>query len=544
MAIMNADKTTSQLSIMPDPALKQMAMMHKNDPYMLSLIIAEDGRRKEMRTAAMARMAGGPQPTIADQSISQMGQMPQQPMPPQAPQQQMPPQGMPQQAPQQPSPQAGIPALPAQNVQGMAGGGIVALADGGMPDYGDMPVDGGLPNYGGMPDDGGLPNYGGMTNTQLVSSNEPVVRMAKGGDPEDQYIVSPDDMDGTSGDVYSASGELLSSGDTSTPKTVEQEWKEKYLKQKTKTPEVAPEVAAAVKDKVTDKKAPPPSAKNKVIVTPPAALTKDSGGIQDLTTKFGGTTTESIARDMLASQKQSDDETEKFYRPEREKLQQEKEAIANRGNSNFGNAMLRAGLGMMGGKSQYAMQNIAEGATQGLNAYQEAQKYDNAAQQANQHSQMLMMQAERSERIGNKREAIAASNQARQFQQAAATIGLHAQQIKGTEAFQQGQLEVLRKNADTNAKRASNAEDLSGFRETGQKLSSLKAQLADANKRLAGTLRLADKVGIQAEIASIKARMNGLFDEDTDGTIPAVPSPSAGGGVDQAAVARALAKYK
>ena len=58
------------MAMMPDSALKQMAMMHKNDPYTLPLIIAEDSRRKEIRQAAMSKM-GAPQPKVneADPAI-------------------------------------------------------------------------------------------------------------------------------------------------------------------------------------------------------------------------------------------------------------------------------------------------------------------------------------------------------------------------------------------------------------------------------------------------------------------------------------------
>jgi len=101
------------MAMMPDAALKQMAMMHKNDPYTLPLIIAEDSRRKEMRQAAQARMAA-PQPNVADQQIAQMGAAPQMPMP----------QGAPQGAPQQLPEHQGIGALPAQNLERMADGGI------------------------------------------------------------------------------------------------------------------------------------------------------------------------------------------------------------------------------------------------------------------------------------------------------------------------------------------------------------------------------------------------------------------------------------
>jgi len=97
MALPNSEKITSQLATLPDQALKQMAMMHKANPYILPLIISEDGRRKQVRQAAQAQMAM-PQPKVADAAVEQMG----------------------------------IAQLPAPNIQGMADGGIAGYDDGGM----------------------------------------------------------------------------------------------------------------------------------------------------------------------------------------------------------------------------------------------------------------------------------------------------------------------------------------------------------------------------------------------------------------------------
>jgi len=132
MALPNAEKLTSQMAMLPDAALKQMAMMHKSDPYVLPLIISEDGRRKQMRQAAQAQMAGMPQPKVADAALAQMGQLPE---------------------------EQGIGALPAPNMQRMADGGIAG--------YGD---DGEGMATGGM---------GGMFN--FAQQSEPVMRMAGGG---------------------------------------------------------------------------------------------------------------------------------------------------------------------------------------------------------------------------------------------------------------------------------------------------------------------------------------------------------------------------
>lgn len=103
MALPNTDKLTSQLAMMPDPALKRMAMMHKQDPYVLPLIIAEDSRRKQMRAAGQAAQYA-PQPKVVDQEVAQLGVLPE---------------------------QQGIGMLPAQNIAQMADGGIAGYADGG-----------------------------------------------------------------------------------------------------------------------------------------------------------------------------------------------------------------------------------------------------------------------------------------------------------------------------------------------------------------------------------------------------------------------------
>ena len=140
--MMNVQQTASRLARMPDPALQQYAMMHKNDPYTVSLALFESNRRKELRAAAQGQQGMGEQPKVVDQGIAGMA----------APSEMNPAQmealirqldrkkeqeyreftrgAAP--APQPMPEDVGIGALPAPNMQGMAGGGIVGYADGGM----------------------------------------------------------------------------------------------------------------------------------------------------------------------------------------------------------------------------------------------------------------------------------------------------------------------------------------------------------------------------------------------------------------------------
>lgn len=149
MALPNSEKITSQIAMLPDAALKQMAMMHKNDPYVLPLIISEDGRRKQMRQAAQAQMAGMPQPKVADAALAQMGQLPE---------------------------EQGIGQLPAPNIQRMADGGIAGYGDGD-----DVPRQNGMAQ-------------GGMYD--FAQRSEPVVRMSGGGVPGyKKGVAIPPDLD-------------------------------------------------------------------------------------------------------------------------------------------------------------------------------------------------------------------------------------------------------------------------------------------------------------------------------------------------------------
>jgi len=125
MAAPNVNQITSTLRGMPDQQLQQYAAMHKNDPYVMSLAVAESNARKQLRASQQAQMAGQKPPTVVEQGLMEM-----------SPQDQLP-------------EQQGIGALSAPNMQRMA--------------------------------DGGIAGYGDDTPEQMVAHSEPVIRMAEGG---------------------------------------------------------------------------------------------------------------------------------------------------------------------------------------------------------------------------------------------------------------------------------------------------------------------------------------------------------------------------
>jgi hypothetical protein len=104
--MINVNNITSTLAKLPDQALQQYAMMHKNDPYVMSLAVSESNRRKEMRAAQGAQGGMQEQPKVVDAAVAEMA--------PQA----------------QPMPEdSGIGQLPAGDME-FAGGGILAFAKG------------------------------------------------------------------------------------------------------------------------------------------------------------------------------------------------------------------------------------------------------------------------------------------------------------------------------------------------------------------------------------------------------------------------------
>jgi len=134
--MIDVNQITSTLRGMPDQQLQQYAMMHKGDPYILSLAVSESNQRKKMRMAAQGQGGGQQMPKVADAAIAGMAQ---------------------QQLPED----QGIAQIPAPNMQRMADGGIAGYGDGD-----DVPRQNGMAQ-------------GGMYD--FAQRSEPVLRMSGGG---------------------------------------------------------------------------------------------------------------------------------------------------------------------------------------------------------------------------------------------------------------------------------------------------------------------------------------------------------------------------
>jgi hypothetical protein len=120
--------------------------------------------------------------------------------------------------------------------------------------------------------------------------------------------------------------------------------------------------------------------------------------------------------------------------PFRKQFEEERADLTKRKETNKGEALLAAGLGMMAGNSRYALQNIGAGGAQGLASLKEATRADDAAKRALMQSEMHLAQAEMQGRKGNFQSMNQLANQARQEKQFAVSSELQRQQIA-----QQGQ---------------------------------------------------------------------------------------------------------
>ena len=128
--MINVNRITDMLARMELPDLQKYAAMHKNDPYIVSLAMSVANTKKQANVAKNGMAGMQSQPKVVDQEIANI--IP--PVPTQMLAQHgvQPQQQMPQQAQQQLPENTGIGQLPAQNMQGMAEGGIVGYADTGL----------------------------------------------------------------------------------------------------------------------------------------------------------------------------------------------------------------------------------------------------------------------------------------------------------------------------------------------------------------------------------------------------------------------------
>jgi hypothetical protein len=329
----------------------------------------------------------GQQPKVVDQDIAQMT----------APQ--MPPQQMPQQAQQQLPENSGIGQLPAQNMQGMADGGIVGYAEGGhTPRYQGNNTDGSLvqlPGGLGILSQGSFgPQAGNVALEKRIAAIQANPRMRA----EDKAnLIAQIKQDFFKTPAPAAPSMYSNTGATSTQPPVT-------------TPVVTPTAtpAPAVTPLATNTATKPtrPVASTDTNVANPAA---PAGGIVNLPSEA-----EAIARFKANINKNTETEVNKtdylnelnnISRPAYDKatamIEKEKGRLKEGKEQDFYMALIEGGLAAASEKGPNGIQNLAKGFSKGAASYRDALKDFRKGSQENAKMELELTRAEAAEKKGD-----------------------------------------------------------------------------------------------------------------------------------------------
>ena len=461
--MLNVNELTSRMAKMSDPQLRQYAQLHKDDPYTLALAAAESKRRSQIRAAGQPQAAR--QPTVADQALAQMGAPA--PMPQQM--QQMQPR------PQLPE-QQGIGMLPAQNVEGMADGGIAGYGD----SYADEYAAGGMVAFG---RGGDVPGYAAGVLVGQGIGNQPMIpaprndfnslvkkqELAQQGDPvlqetflaneiarlENALKTTPPGQQRTliennlaqlrtQAAAKPAPAPALEQFQAPPPEAKEPGYAVKGKKKGEKSSYPAPiDEGDVYTGRDTYKYSPfnlkTDAGRNAAAKRPGAGTTTKDGKAEvvpesnfvpskpdSLTDQFkimkglmpSGAEYDTLATDAekgfakRAREREASRPKDKAYTGLEALLNKEEEKAKGKEARNLNMALINAGLAIAGGKSQYAIQNIAQGAQVGTKQYQEGLEKLEAAAVERRKQAAMIEEARRAEARGDWKEAEALNQQA------------------------------------------------------------------------------------------------------------------------------------
>jgi hypothetical protein len=441
MAIDQLDQKdiSGDLRMMDDRALQQYAALHKSDPYIFPLAFQESQNRQRLRASKLAQSAGQVAPKTNDAALMAM-------------------------TPQTVTTGSGgtlqteyggpvrTGASEAQGISRLAAPNIERMADGGIAGYDDEEQ--------GMATGG----MGGMFN--FAQQSEPVVRMSGGGHiPRYQGVPTEDGGDGSMVDEFKGVDDQIAAN-------LERQKLlgafDDYSRAEPK--KVEPKKGSKAAKKLEEEAKKEDTVKKPVQPALPTYTPKTAAQARAEADK--------IAAPEIAEIKES-------YKPFAEQFAQDRSRIEGREKNAVSDALIRAGLATMAGKSQFALQNIGEGGLQGLNAYQEGQKANEASRRALTQSEMLMTQAQRAEGRGARTDAASLFAQAEQAQQAATQFGQKAREIENSKEYQEGSLLVQNRQADASMVSALAARDRANAlnKAGGTKGALTEAQLATVRDR-------------------------------------------------------------
>lgn len=456
--MLNVNELTSRMAKMSDDQLRQYAQLHKDDPYTLALASSESKRRAQLRAGGQ-QGAQGQQPTVADQALAQMGAPA--PMPQAQPQSQ---------AQAQLPENQGIGMLPAANMAGMADGGIAGYDDeyaaGGIVAFaGDGPSLVGQ----GFRKDSIIPvpkiNFNKLVATQMgeEANKDLVDEIARLENIVNNTADGPER-------IFAQQRLAKLRGKSPATPTTTTTTPSAYVDSATKPPGWA---VAGKKKGEASSMAPPidefagvdlsktgpyniktpagrEAAKNaqtrkaagkKETDAPTGTSTEPSGFVPTKTTTLNAELErlallgpgvgaydvlgENVRKgyENLQKEREASRPTGKPYEGLEALLAKEEEKAKGKEARNFNMAIINAGLAIAGGKSQYALQNIAEGAQVGTKQYQEGLEKLEAAAVERRKQAALIEEARRAEARGDWKETA-------MFKQQAFEAGIAVQNAK------------------------------------------------------------------------------------------------------------------
>lgn len=332
---------------------------------------------------------------------------------------------------------AGLAAAPVESPVGMAGGGIVAFEEGGH-----------VPRYNGSTRDGSQVNLGGVSAVPYYLPGASAER--------DRLNALPGVYLDEFGNLVSRAWDRFTAGTT-----IESQRKQKAAaKEQAEKEANRPKYDAATQEKGTAAleamrdmqpanepaaiSQPPANASNAGLGAAAARGAAGAGagstggagavGLGAYETGFKPQTDEDRIAAMQKYKAAMGSQNEEFLRPLKERLSKYETEVEEGKKGAMADALVQAGLGMLAGKSQYALQNIGEGGAAGLAALRESKKLDRAAQEKLLAAQGDMAKSRIALEKGDEQTAATLANQGRQEQQAAAQFKMLGQHYANQDA--------------------------------------------------------------------------------------------------------------
>lgn len=521
--MINIEQITARLAKLPDQALQQYAMMHKEDPYIMALAVSESNRRKQIRAAGQVQAQE--QPKVADQALMDM-------------------------APQQSPDEAGIAGLAAGDMN-FADGGIVEHYQVGGSTY-ETPYD---------------------RMTRLNREREAALRaerlarveaaggnttpygeqMANVGRFIDQYVPDPRDLFKTlvSAPGYGLNKDLAPAAKAEAPAapagpTGQTQLSPQQIEAAVARPKLeanaglggTKEAAAmrGAKPTGTTPAAPAAAAPSIADAKTLAGQFLDTKAAEDVFKKFATDEEAAIAKQRAEFNK--DKPQGKAYSKYEEMLSKEEAGAGKEKDEALGLAIFKAGLGMMAGSSPHAFENIGKGAMAGLDDYSSAMKDMKKAARERQKAMADIDNARRAEERDDWKTSREFENKASERLSKARELGVRgimditgksaeiASGIYKTQVTEGGQDRRAKLQADTTLAAAKIRGDASGAAGGDkQQLAQLKALQSHYADQIKTTYNKADRARLQTKLDAVESAIAKMAGLDTILSAPGASSP-------------------